>query len=371
MIVLWFGLVVVGIATMQWGASRAADLLDALRDRWGLPATAGGALMGLATASPETAVNIGSVAFGWPNLGLGTALGSNVPALPLAFLLSYLASRAMKRAPKDAPAPARRADKWLRFFTDADLRFASNDAPSKQRSTGLFPNVASTFGSDPSAPQVKPQAVKVQVLPYLLIVFLLGALTLPPRWSGLQPMDGLILLAAFGIYLAHALLRKPWTDRGTIPSGMTPRAMIGIPAVALGALASVIGAQKVGEAFGISELVTGLFVIGFLCALPEAYSAWRFTREGRPTVAVSTATADGIVSLTIALLAPALIGTAVGDVSVYLINLVFLAGVLATYIAFNRSRRGQELGPGRVFFYGTGYAIYLAAIAYVLMRGAA
>src|SRR5215210_6548809 len=92
-IVLWLGLVLIGIAAMQWGAARAADLLDILRGHWGLPATAGGALMGLATASPEIAVNLTSVVFGWPDLGLGTALGSNVPALPLAFLLAYLATR--------------------------------------------------------------------------------------------------------------------------------------------------------------------------------------------------------------------------------------------------------------------------------------
>ena len=80
-IVLWLGLV--GIAAMQWGAARAADLLDILRGHWSLPATAGGALMGLATASPEIAVNVTSMVFGWLDLGLRTALGSNVAALPL------------------------------------------------------------------------------------------------------------------------------------------------------------------------------------------------------------------------------------------------------------------------------------------------
>src|SRR5215212_7684073 len=62
-IVLWLGLVLIGIAAMQWGAARAADLLDILRGHWGLPATAGGTLMGLATASPEIAVNVTSVVF--------------------------------------------------------------------------------------------------------------------------------------------------------------------------------------------------------------------------------------------------------------------------------------------------------------------
>jgi hypothetical protein len=40
-IVFWLGLVLIGIAAMQWGAARAADLLDILRGHWGLPATAG------------------------------------------------------------------------------------------------------------------------------------------------------------------------------------------------------------------------------------------------------------------------------------------------------------------------------------------
>ena len=71
----WIALLLGGIAVMQWGSSGCADLLDNTRDRYGLPPTAGGALMGLATAAPETAVNLASVGFGWPDLGLGAALG--------------------------------------------------------------------------------------------------------------------------------------------------------------------------------------------------------------------------------------------------------------------------------------------------------
>src|SRR5215212_7780849 len=186
-IIPWLGLVLIGIGSMQWGAARAADLLDILRGHWGLPATAGGALMGLATASPEIAVNVTSVVFGWPDLGLGTALGSNVPALPLAFLLAYLATRFTPKSETDQAQPA---------------------------------------------PKVQPQAVPVQVLPYLLIVILLGALTLPPPLAGLQPIDGAILLAAFGVYLGHALFRRPWTEKGTIPPGAIRRALIGFPAIA-------------------------------------------------------------------------------------------------------------------------------------------
>jgi cation:H+ antiporter len=208
----------------------------------------------------------------------------------------------------------------------------------------------------------------VQVLPYLGVVLLLGLLTLPPAWSGLQLIDGVILVAAWAAFFGRALLRRAWRDGGEpLPAGSLKRALLfGMPAIALGALASVIAAQKVGTIFGWSDLIVGLFVIGFLCSLPEAYSAYRFAREGQPTVAISAATGDGIVSLTIALVPTALVGAAVGNVPIYLINLGFLIVVLGLYALLNHRRRGQELGPGLVALFGGLYVGYAVLMAYVL-----
>jgi cation:H+ antiporter len=325
----WSALVLVGIAVMQWGASLAADLLERVRDRYALPATAGGALMALATASPEISVNVASVAFGWPDLGLGAALGSNIPALPFAFGLAYLGGRFADRG-------------------EIDPALVSEDG----------------------TPTVKPQAVPVQILPYLGIVLLLGALTLPPAWSGLQPIDGVILFLAWAAFFGRAVWRKAWqTPDGSPPPLAARNALLfGLPAVALGALASVYAAQKVGNAFGWSDLVVGLFVIGFLCALPESYSAFRFAREGKPTLAVSGASADGIVSLSIALLPAAVVGTAVGNYWVYVVNVGFLVVVLSLYAILNHRRRGQELGGGFVSLFLGLYGAYIALIAWLLMR---
>lgn len=314
----WLGLVLLGIAAMQWGAARAAELLQALRDRWGLPATAGGALMGIATAAPETAVNLSSAAFGWPDIGLGAALGSNVPALPLAVLLSWLATRL-----RPEPAPP---------------------------------------------PEVRPQVVEVQALPYLGVVLLLAVLTLPPPIAGLQPLDGAVLCAAFAGYIAHALLRRPWVERAAMPPGVARRAAIGVPAIGLGALASVIGAQHVGNPLGVPDMVVGLFAIGLLCALPESWSAWRFTRDGKPTVAIAAVMGDGIVSLTVALLPLAVIGAAVGDAAIYALNIGFLVAVLVAYAVRNHRRRGQAMGPGFVALLSAGYLAYLVATVMLLRR---
>jgi cation:H+ antiporter len=330
MMLAWFGLLLGGIAIMQWGASGCADLLDQTRDRYGLPATAGGALMGLATAAPETAVNLASVTFGWTDLGLGTALGSNVPALPLAFALTLLGGRLAYKTSKE-PGTAGR-----------------EQAPEK--------------------PVIAPQAVPVQVLPYLGIVLLLAALTLPPWWAGLQPIDGIILVAAWLAFFLRAIWQKPWAEQrgGFRNHAVRNTLVLRLPCVAMGALASVIAAQKLGAWLGWSDLIVGLFVIGLLCALPEAYSAMRFAREGKPTVAISAATGDGIVSLTIALLPPAIVGATVGNIVVYGLNLGFLILVLGLYAILNRARRGQELGLGFVLLFLSLYAGYLALMALAL-----
>ncbi|MBL6081104.1 hypothetical protein JMJ56_24165 [Belnapia sp. T18] len=222
-------------------------------------------------------------------------------------------------------------------------------------------------------PVVAAAAVPVQALPYLLVVLLLAGLTLPPGWAGLQPIDALLLLVAWGVYLARALLR-PRRAAEPGPAAELPvsrAALLGVPAIGLGALASVVAAQRLGQAFGASDLVVGLFVIGLLCALPESFAAWHLAREGKTTTAVSTAMADGIVSLTVAMVAPALAGATVGDVPLYLANLAnlaFLGFVLVSYIALNHLRWGQELSLGRVSIFVGGYAVYLVAVAYLLAR---
>lgn len=340
-LLLWLGLVIAGIGAMQWGAARVAATLGGYRGRLGLPGTVAGALLGIATAAPEISVNVASVVFGWPDLGLGAALGSNVPALPLVILLSYLSLRT-------APATGRR------------------QAPAEE-------------SPPPSAALVRPQAVEVQALPYLLVVLLLAALTLPPGWAGLQPIDGLLLTAAWGVWFAHALLRR----RKAAPEPEAAEAavaeegpglggaLLGVPAIALGALTSVMAARRLVDAFGASDLVGGLFVIGLLCALPESFAAWGLARQGKTTTAVSGAMADGIVSLTVALLPPALVGAVVGNAAIYLVNLACLAFALLAYIALNHARRGQELGPGRVALFVGGYLVYLAATVWLLARAPA
>jgi cation:H+ antiporter len=312
----WFAAVLAGVAAMHWGSARACRLLGFLRRIWGLPATAGGVFLGIATASPEISINIASVAFGWPDIGLGAALGSNVPALPLIFGIAFLSVRLRRRQAQD-PAES------------------------------------------PRVPVVSSEAVPVQVLPYLLILILLAALTLPPPWSGLQPIDGILLAGAFFAYFGHALMQGRERDPCSVPRGEVVGAMAGLGLIAAGAVLAVVAARQINDALGISDLVGGLYIVGLLCALPESFAAWRLSREGKTTTAVSGAVADGIVSLTIALLPLCILGAALGNAPLYFLNLAFISLVLIVYVATSNPFRGQHLEFGRVAVLLAAYTVYL------------
>lgn len=335
-LVLWFVLVLVGIGAMQWGSQRVCALLGELRRHWGIAETGGGALLGLATASPEISVNIASVALGWPDIGLGTALGSNVPALPLIFMISYLSTR------------------WHR----RQLLTAHRRAPE---------SVAAPI----PLPQVKEQAVWLQMMPYLGVVLLLAALTLPPGWQGLHPLDGVILALVCAAYMVRALKAPGERVPCEAPGRKTLAALPGLLAIAVGALVAVLASRQLNQALGLSDLVGGLFITGFLCALPESFSAWRLSKSGRATSAVSAAVADGIYSLTLAMVPLSIAGAAVGDVALYGLNLGFLGAVLLAYMAMNRRvMSGQSesslLTPARVGAFAAGYCAYVAVAVHII-----
>lgn len=334
---LWIAMLLAGVWAMQWGASQAVNVLDGVRSRFGLHAASGGALMGLATATPEMSVNVASVAFKWPDLGLGAALGSNVPALPFAFFLAWAAVRFS--GPR-SPAPV-----------------SAGEVPPEM-------DVPPTPGH--TRPRIAPDAAKIQAWPYLLTVLLLALLTVPPRWEGLQPVDGLVLGGFWLVYFGRAMLqpRRPGGD--PMPPRAWRRLLLAAPAIAVGALLSVTGAQRFGGAMGVPDLVSGLFFIGLLCALPESLAAWKLGREGQSTFAVSGAMGDGVVSLTLALIPPAIVSAGVGDRPLYLLNLGFLAAVLSVFILLNSPRWGEKMGAAKVAIFAGGYLIYLALTAVVL-----
>jgi cation:H+ antiporter len=336
-LILWGGILLAGIAAIQWGAQRLSGLLDVLRVRFGLAETACGALLALGTASPEISINIAAVVFGWPDIGLGTALGSNVPALPLMMTIGYVSMRwhagRNRRRGKPPPAP---------------------------------------FGHGDPALQLKSHSVFVQALPYLGMILLVAVLTLPPAWAGLQPIDAVILLAAVAAYMAQALLRK----RGASdPSRGVARALaiaaFGIIVIGVGAVAAVQATNVIGEGIGISSLVAGLFITGLLCALPESAAAWPLAQDGRATVTASTTIADGTLSISLAFVPLALASTPIGDTALYAVNLIAVFVLVSLYVVVNR-RKPSGYATGReVLLIDAAYLVYLGVVTILLTRAPA
>lgn len=333
---IW-GLVLVGAVWLaHWGAEHLADPLKQLRRQWGLTQVAGGAFVGLAAASPEIGINATSAYRGVSDIGLGAMLGSNIVAIPLMVSVAYLATRKARLGAQDGADTS----------ADGDNSEGS-EAHQQHRQQRLL--------------RVKREAVSVLALPYLGILALVALLTLPAGWRGLQPIDGWIMLGAYLVFLAQAVVRGrregqqvDWTKREI---GL---ALAGLLALAVGAYFTVRSTEAIVSALGISRIVGGLFITGTMAAAPEVFATWSLARSGQVTSAITSVVADHAVTMTVAFLPLALVTVPIGDLLLYSVNLGFVALVGALYAGFIH-RGAQEHGFSRweVIALDSTYAIYV------------
>lgn len=171
---LWFGVLVVAVFATHWGAEQLTKQLKKLRKQWGLTRIAGGALIGLAAASPEIGINVTSAYRGVSDIGLGVMLGSNIVAIPLMMPIAYVASR-------------------KRSLGTGESEGEDQQEHEQHRREHLL--------------RVKREAVFLLALPYIGILLLVAVLTLPSGWRGLQPLDGIIMGVAYLIFLSQAVIR--------------------------------------------------------------------------------------------------------------------------------------------------------------------
>lgn len=293
---VWVFVLLAAVWAAHWGAEHLGNPLKKLRRQWGISVTAGGALIGLATASPELGINVTSAVRGVSDIGLGAMLGANIIALPLLVAVAYVATR------------------------KSQLGGDHSDHERHLREH-LLP--------------VDRHAATVQALPYLGILAVFALLTLPEGWRGLQPVDGWILLGVYAVYLAQALLRGrksgesvEWSKREV---GL---AVAGVGVLGIGAYFTVFSTEKIIAALGISKIVGGLFITAPVAALPEVFAAWSVSRSGQVTSAVTGVIGDYAVTMTVAVLPLALISAEIGNFRLYWISLIFLALLPALYAVF-------------------------------------
>ena len=198
---LWALVLLAAVWAAHWGAEHLAKPLKKLRKQWGFSVAAGGALIGLAAASPEIAINITSAMTEVGDIGLGTMFGSNVIAIPFMVITAYFATRHLKKKNKDKGHQQHKEEHLLK---------------------------------------VDPTAVTVQALPYLVIIAVVAVLTVPSAWRGLQPMDGWIMLGMYVAFLTQALLRgKKEKEKVEWKKKEILLAVAGLVALGLGAFFTV------------------------------------------------------------------------------------------------------------------------------------
>ena len=316
---IWGLVLLAAVWAAHWGAERMADPLKKLRRQWGISQAAGGALIGIASASPEIGINTTSALRGVSEIGLGASLGVNIIAIPLVITVAYWASR-KARLGEERKAEGEKGSGEL-GGGGGDAGGESSTDHERHLREGLL--------------RVRREAVTVHAVPYLAVIGLFAALTLPAPWRGLQPVDGWILLAAFVAYLAQALLRGrkegetvEWTKKEI---GL---AVAGIAVLAVGTYFTVTATENLVSAFGISAIVGGLFITAPMAALPETFAAWSVTRSGQVTSATTAVISDKAITLTLAFLPLALVTVPISNFQIFWVNLIFVALVPIAYAAF-------------------------------------
>jgi cation:H+ antiporter len=301
---LWGTVLIAAVWAAHWGAEQLGEPLGKLRSRWGLTQVAGAALVGIAAASPEIGINTTSALKQVADIGLGTMLGSNIIAIPMVVTTAYIASRKSQLGKAEQPEAGEDQEAHARHRQQRFMRIERN-------------------------------AVTVQAVPYIAIVAVVALLTLPSPWRGLQPIDGWIMLAVYGAYLAQAILRSRQPGQPTQWSQEEIAVAIsGILALAIGAYFTVTATENIVSVSGISEIIGGLFITAPMAMLPELFATWSITRSGQITAATASVIGDHAVTMTVAFFPLALATVPVSNLPLFITNLLFVALVPIAYAVF-------------------------------------
>ncbi|MEO1376478.1 MAG: sodium:calcium exchanger [Cyanobacteria bacterium J06635_10] len=290
---LWVLVLIASVWAAHWGSDKIAEPLEKVRQQWGITEAAGAAFVALATASPEIGTNTVSAVRNLSDIGLGNLLGSNIISVPAIVTVAYIAHAS---------------------------------SGNKQ---------ASRLGISIKPLQVKPAALKVQAIPYVLIIALAALLTLPEPWRGLQPIDGWIMLAAYGIYLTRGILHeRKEGSQVKWKSQEIQIAVAGIISLIVGAYFTVTATENLVSLFGISQTIGGLFITATLSIVPEVFATWKVAKSGQVTAATTSVIADNTATMTLAFFPLAIVGLPIQNLLLYSVNLIFVALLAVVYAAF-------------------------------------
>ena len=348
---LWVGGLLVGVFAAHWGAERFSKPLKKLRRQWGLSSVAGGAFVGLAAASPEVGINVMSAFRGVSDIGLGVMFGSNIVAIPVMVTTAYLASRTSFIEDSNHSESSQ---------SNSNSSAASDKSAAKEHQEHLQENFL----------RVDREAVTVLALPYLAILAVVAVLTLPAPWRGLQPVDAGVMALVYVGFLGQAVFRgrtegQPvkWETREILLAGA------GLVVLAGGTYLAVHATENIAAAFGIPNLIGGLFITAIVAATPEIFATWSVVRSGQVTAGTTSVLGDHAVTMTVAFIPLALTTVPVENFRLYWVNLVFVAVMPAAYavlLHFGTDEHGFK--QWQIAVLDGIYALYVVVVAFWVLH---
>ena len=253
----WF---LLGLLLLALGGDSLVKGASGLSRRMGWsPFVVGLVLVALATSIPELAVNYRAVFAGQSDLALGNAVGSNIANIGLTLALAALAVPLMLR--------------WR---------------------------------------VLAPLLVMLVVATVVVILLALD--------GRLSMLEGGLLAAAFVVVLAIALRRarsedadvraeiEGFTETSDVLGLNVLRIAIALALIGTGAWLIVRDAPQLGEALGLTPLMTGLLPVAIGTALPELAGALAAARRGRGDLVAGHVLGSSLVNLLLVLGGMALIG---------------------------------------------------------------
>ena len=198
----------------------------------------------------------------------------------------------------------------------------------------------------------------------------MALLTLPKAWRGLQPIDGWIMLGAYGAFLIHAIIKGrkegekvEWTQKKIWLS------IAGVFAIAAGAFFIVKATENIVSVLGISEIVGGLFITGIMTTAPEVFKTWSVVKGGEVTAGTTSVIADNAITMTVAFFPLALVTTPVEDFQLYWVNLAFVGLMPLLYSVFvHQSKQLHGFSKWQIFVFDAAYVTYLLIMAFFVLK---
>ncbi|MDY3031778.1 MAG: calcium/sodium antiporter [Clostridia bacterium] len=224
-----------------------------------------------------------------------------------------------------------------------------------------------------------PVAVKKNVLrrdlPFCLcITALLPALmlTLNSGTPSLTRTDGIILLAAFIIFMTGSVLsgkKDAVTLQEEIGNASAPMwkcillIILGIAGVIAGGQLTVNGAVRMAHMFGMSETVIGLTVVAIGTSLPELVTSMVAAKKHQNDIAVGNVIGSNIFNILFILGASSTVGNIVPNDKFVIFDAFILIGImLAAYIlSLALKKINRPAGIAMIF-------MYAAYTAFLLLR---